>query len=119
MPEPVEEWLGAEVLSSGEGAARLRMTVRPVHLNGGGVAHGGVLFALADSCLARAAIIPQAGATVWSHVAFIAPAHLGDELVAEARTTTSWGANRLVDVTVTSDGRTIAEVRGQARLPRH
>ena len=47
-------WLGIELLEVGEGSARIAMTVRPEMLNGFGIAHGGMIFAFADSAFALA-----------------------------------------------------------------
>lgn len=115
--QPVEEWLGAVVESSGDGHATLRMTVTHRHINGSRALHGGVIFALADAALAHAAIIPHVGATTWAHITFIAPGHLGDELVSTARVAQRWGSNSVVDVTIRASDRVIAEFRGQARVP--
>jgi hypothetical protein len=41
---------------------------------------------------------------------------LGQELVATAAPSTSWGANTLVDVTVRSEQTVVAVFQGQARL---
>jgi len=48
------QWLGMEVLEVRPRAATVRMTVRADMVNGFGVCHGGVPFALADSALAFA-----------------------------------------------------------------
>jgi acyl-CoA thioesterase len=48
-------WLGIELLDVRPRGAAVRMTVRAEMLNGFGVCHGGVTFALADSALAFAA----------------------------------------------------------------
>lgn len=48
------KWLGIEVLEVGGGSCRLSMTVRPEMLNGFGIAHGAITYALADSALAFA-----------------------------------------------------------------
>lgn len=47
-------WLGIEVLRIAPRNSTLRMTVRDEMVNGFGVAHGGITFALADSALAFA-----------------------------------------------------------------
>ena len=47
-------WLGIEVVDVAPRRATVRMTVRPDMLNGFGVCHGGVAYALADSALAFA-----------------------------------------------------------------
>ena len=46
--------LGIEVLEVGAGRARMRMAVRPDHLNGLGTVHGGAIFTLADTAFAAA-----------------------------------------------------------------
>ncbi len=48
-------WLGIEVLETGPGRCVLQMTVRAEMLNGFAIAHGGISYSLADSCLAFAA----------------------------------------------------------------
>ncbi len=45
-------WLGVELVEVQAGRAVLRMTVRPEMVNGFGTAHGGIVFAFADSALA-------------------------------------------------------------------
>lgn len=117
MRQPVEEWLGATLVSAGEGEACMTMVVGDAHLNGAGVLHGGVAFALADATLAHAAIIPQSGATLTAQITFIASCTLGAELVAVARIASRWGLNSLVDVTIRHGDTTIAEFRGQVRSP--
>ena len=98
--------------------AVVRMTVSEHMVNGHDLAHGGYLFTLADSafalaCNSRGALTVAAGADI----VFVASAHRGDALVAEARVRTAYGRSGITDVTVTrqSDGRVIAEFRGRSR----
>ncbi len=49
------QWLGIEVLEITEGFCKLKMTVRDKMTNGFNIAHGGIAYSLADSCLAFAA----------------------------------------------------------------
>ena len=49
------QWLGIEVLEITEGFCKLKMTVRDEMTNGFNIAHGGIAYSLADSCLAFAA----------------------------------------------------------------
>ncbi len=78
--------LGFRVEEVRPGSARLRMTVRTDMLNGHGMCHGGIVFALADSAFAAACntynTVTVAAA---ASIDFLAPAHAGDELTAEAR----------------------------------
>lgn len=48
------QWLGIKRLEDNAGRSVLRMTIRKEMLNGFGIAHGGVIFSLADSALAFA-----------------------------------------------------------------
>lgn len=49
------QWLGIEVVDVDPGYCKLRMEVRQEMTNGFHVAHGGIVFSLADSALAFAA----------------------------------------------------------------
>ena len=48
------QWLGIEVANIKPGYAKLKMQVRAEMVNGFNVAHGGIIFSLADSALAFA-----------------------------------------------------------------
>ncbi|HEX7006479.1 MAG TPA: hotdog fold thioesterase, partial [Alphaproteobacteria bacterium] len=50
----VARMLGMELEEIRPGYARLRMTVRPDMVNGHGIGHGAMTFALADTCFAYA-----------------------------------------------------------------
>jgi acyl-CoA thioesterase len=49
------EWLGIGVLEIAPARSTVQMRVRPEMVNGFGVAHGGIVYSLADSALAFAA----------------------------------------------------------------
>jgi acyl-CoA thioesterase len=108
--------LGMRVVRAELGRAVVRMTVRADMLNGFAVAHGGLVFALADTALALAcnetdAVTLVAGADI----AFLSPAREGDDLEAVAERRTVEGRSGLYDVRVSAGGRVIAEVRGRTR----
>ena len=71
---------GIEIEEAREGYARIAMTVRPDMLNGHAIAHGGMIFALADTAFAYAcnsrnvSTVAQAASIV-----FLAQAKAGDE----------------------------------------
>lgn len=48
------QWLGIRRIAEGEGHCTLEMEVRPEMVNGFGIAHGAITYALADSALAFA-----------------------------------------------------------------
>jgi acyl-CoA thioesterase len=52
--DPFSLWLGIERISLSPGSCQLRLTVRREMLNGFAIAHGGITYSLADSCLAFA-----------------------------------------------------------------
>jgi len=114
--------LGMEAVEVSLDHARVRMTVTGAMVNGHDIAHGGYIFTLADSafalaCNSRGSLTVAAGADI----TFVASAHRGDVLVADATQRTAYGRSGITDVTVTreSDGSTIAEFRGRSRSLRH
>lgn len=52
--DPFSIWLGIERLVVDAGTCTLRLTVKGDMLNGFAIAHGGITYSLADSCLAFA-----------------------------------------------------------------
>ncbi len=52
--DPFSIWLGIERMVVEPGGCVLKMTVRQEMLNGFAIAHGGITYSLADSCLAFA-----------------------------------------------------------------
>jgi acyl-CoA thioesterase len=107
--------LGIEVVAHGPGWARARMTVRPDMVNGHDIAHGGLIFTLADTAFACACnswgpVTVAAGADI----TFLTPASLGDVLEADARVVTRRGRSGIYDVTVRRGDEAIAEFRGRS-----
>lgn len=99
------------------GYARVRMTLRPDMLNGFGGAHGGMIFALADSAFAYACNSHNA-ATVAAQasIVFLASPKVGDVLVAEAQEQALAGRSGVYAVAVrTLEGADIAHFQGLSR----
>ena len=112
---------GIEIEEAREGYARIAMTVRPDMLNGHAIAHGGMIFALADTAFAYAcnsrnvSTVAQAASIV-----FLAQAKAGERLVAEAREQALSGRSGVCAVSITTaDGRKIAEFQGLSRSLNH
>ncbi|HEY7142609.1 MAG TPA: hydroxyphenylacetyl-CoA thioesterase PaaI [Streptosporangiaceae bacterium] len=108
--------LGMELLSAGDGAAAVRMTVTAAMVNGHAIAHGGYVFLLADTafacaCNSHGPVTVAAGADI----IFVAPAREGDVLTAQARERVRYGRSGIYDVTVRRDGEVVAEFRGRSR----
>lgn len=114
--DAASQGLGMELVAVGPGTAELEMTIREDMVNGWDIAHGGFVTALADSafavaCNSRGVVTVAAGIDV----TFLAPAHLGDVLVATATERVLNGRNGIYDVDVTRDGAVIATLRGRSR----
>lgn len=107
-------WLGLEVVRVAPHASTVRMTVRPEMLNGFGVCHGGVTFALADSALAFASNTGgQVTLSVENSIAYHQPVHAGDVLTADAEAEGGGRRLRFFRVVVRRhDGATVAIFRG-------
>lgn len=110
--------LGMELEERSAGRARVRMTVVDWMLNGHRICHGGLVFTLADTAFALACNSEEEAAVAAAcDVVFVAPAQLGDVLVAEAAERTRFGRSGIYDVTVRrEDGTVVAEFRGHSRV---
>lgn len=108
--------LGIELVECSEETATARMTVRSDMVNGHGLAHGGMIFSLADTAFACAcnAAGPVTVASS-AEIVFVAPAREGDVLLAEAVQRIGFGRHGLYDVTVRCGDRVVAEFRGRSQ----
>lgn len=99
------------------GYARVRMAVRDDMLNGHGSAHGGMIFALADTAFDYACNSHnRATVAQGSSILFMGPAHPGEELIAEARETALAGRSGAYAIEVrTGDGRIVAQLQCLSR----
>jgi acyl-CoA thioesterase len=108
---------GIKIEEARAGYARLSMPLRPDMLNGHRIAHGGMVFALADTAFAyvcngrnEKTVAAQAS------IVFLGSAQEGDNLVAEAEEVATAGRSGVTRVSVrTSDGGPIAEFTGYSR----
>lgn len=108
--------LGMRIIAVGPGWARLGMSVRGDMVNGHGICHGGIVFALADSAFAFACnSYNDATLAAAASIDYLAAARDGDELTAEA--TELWRSRRsgLYEITVVNQrGERIALFRGRS-----
>jgi len=87
-------WLGLEVIELAVGRCRCRMEVRDEMVNGFGVAHGGIVFSLADSALAFASNTQgRIALSIENAISYPASVRPGDRLTALA--TEESATNRL------------------------
>ncbi|MEE2567905.1 hotdog fold thioesterase [Pseudarthrobacter sp. J64] len=104
-------WLGIQVLHLRPGHATIRMTLRQEMLNGFGIAHGGMIFAVADTAFALAcnpvdSVDPQNGEPASITVAagvdinFLKPAREGQIITAVAGLRSQSGRSGIYDIQV-------------------
>lgn len=114
--DPATRMLGMRLAAIEPGRARVVMPVRADMVNGHGVCHGGLVFALADSAFAFSCnSYNENTVAAAASIDFLAPARAGDELTAEA--VELWRTRRsgLYEVTVTNQlGERIALFRGRS-----
>lgn len=115
--EASSDFLGLTLDGAGEGWARCSMVVRADMLNGHGTAHGGMIFALADTAFAWACNSRNVK-TFAQHasISFLSPGRAGEKLTAEAREESAEGRTGVYTVRVTGeDGRVVAVFQGLSR----
>jgi len=108
---------GIRIEEAREDYARISMVVRADMLNSHGIAHGGMIFALADTAFAyvcnganHATVAAQAS------IVFLDKAHEGETLIAEATEVAHEGRAGVTRVAVRAgNGRAIAEFTGYSR----
>jgi len=108
--------LGMRLLDVAPGRARVLMRVRADMLNGHGLCHGGLVFALADSAFACACNSHnESTVAAAAAIDFLAPAREDDELTAEASELWRSGRNGLYEIVIANQrGERIALFRGRS-----
>ena len=112
--DPFSIWLGIERLLVAPGRCELRMTVREEMLNGFSIAHGGITYSLADSCLAFAANSHGIqSVSVETSISHTRPVKAGDVLTATSEEMSLSRSIGIYHITVRDqDGRTVALFKG-------
>lgn len=108
--------LGIKIKDTGPGYAVLTMKVEQHMVNGHGICHGGMTFALADTAFAYACNSRnEATVAAGCLIDYLAPAHTGDVLTATARETAKAGRQGIYDIIVMNQaGVTVAAFRGRS-----
>jgi len=117
-----KDTMGMELLACGPGCATMRMAVKPLHLNGHQICHGGFIFTLADSTFAFACNSHNRNAVAAGcSIEFLRPAHAGDVLTCEGVEQTLSGRHGIYDMKVSNQrGEVVAMFRGKsAQIPGH
>ena len=108
---------GIQIEEAREGYARVSMVVRADMLNSHGIAHGGMIFALADTAFAYVCNgANHASVAAQASIVFLDKVREGETLIAEAAEVAREGRAGVTRVAVhTANGRTVAEFTGYSR----
>ena len=108
--------LGMKIIDAGPKYSVVEMVLEDRHLNGFSIAHGGAIFALADTAFAHACNSDNVVTVAQQcQINFLQPGRAGDLLTATAKGRTQSGRTGIYDVTITgSNGGVIAEFRGMS-----
>lgn len=105
------QWLGISVVQIKEGYSKIKMTVRAEMINGFGIVHGGIAFALADSAFAFACNNRNVlSVALDTSINFLKPVHVLDELVAEATELHNGKSTGLYHITITNQHQHVVAV---------
>ncbi|HEX5025200.1 MAG TPA: hydroxyphenylacetyl-CoA thioesterase PaaI [Agriterribacter sp.] len=96
-------WLGIKILEAGEGYSKIQMEIRDEMINGLGIVHGGITFALADSAFAFACNSRNnASVALDTSITFTKSSKLWDILTAEAKEIHNGKSTGLYVVSITN-----------------
>jgi acyl-CoA thioesterase len=114
--DAASQGLGMIVEEVTPGCAKVSMQVRSDMINGHALCHGGTIFTLADTAFAFACNSHNANTVAsGARIEYLAPAQLGDRLVATASEVSLRGKTGVYDVVVTNEaGDQLALFRGNS-----
>jgi len=112
--EPVANYLGMRLIEISEGYSKVRMVLRPEHLNFNGLIFGGIIMCLADLAFAYATnSMGTPNVASQFNIHFIAGASAGDELSAECHVIKRGNRVCHSEIKVSNrDGKLIAQATG-------
>ena len=110
---PFYQLVGIRLSALGVGHAEVQLTASPEHTNPLGLLHGGVLMSMADAAMGNAIrSMGIKGVTADCSTAFVAPANLQGELLAQGKVVKAGRRLVYARAEVYSDGRIVADVKG-------
>ncbi len=99
----LSQWLGIKIIEIKEGYSKIKMTVRKEMINGFGIVHGGIAFALSDSAFAFACNNRNnLSVALDTSINFIKPVHVGDTLTAETKELHNGKSTGLYHITISN-----------------
>ena len=115
--DQASQWIGMELVEVDAGYAKMQLKVQRYHCNGHGICHGGISFALADSCFAFACNSYN-NRCVGQHnmISYLRPIFQGETIIAEAVEINRSKNSGIYDITITnSKDQKFVEMRGFSR----
>ena len=108
------QWLDVEIIAIKEGYSKILLRIKPEMINAIGIAHGGIVFSLADTALALACNgRNKASVTLESAINFIKPVYENDTITAETTEIHNGQSTGLYQITITNQaGSKVAVFKG-------
>ena len=107
------QWLGIAIDRVDRGSCVVSMTLREEMVNGFGIAHGGIAYALADSAMAFASNTHgQVAVALTNTTSYPAAIRIGDRMVATATEVALTRRTAIYDVVVSVDQTIVCVFRG-------
>lgn len=101
--DPFSQWIGVKIIDAKLGYCKIQCTITKEMLNGFDVAHGGIIFSLADTALAfSAATTGRVALALDNSISFTRKAKLNDVLTATSKNLTLTSRTGLFEVTITN-----------------
>lgn len=111
--DPFSQWLGIRRVDEGEGYCTLEMTIRPEMLNGHGIAHGAITYALADSAFAFASNSRgRKAVSIETSINHLKPLNVGDVITAVAEETSLGHKIAIYHIRITRGEELVAHFKG-------
>ena len=111
--DPFTQWLGIRRVEEGEGYCTLEMVIRPEMLNGHGIAHGGITYALADSAFAFASNSRgRKAVSIETSINHLKPLDVGDVIKAIAEETSLGHKIAIYHIRITKGDELVAHFKG-------
>lgn len=105
------QWLGIELIEIKEGYSKIAMTVRSEMMNGLGIVHGGIAFALADSAFAFACNNRNnLSVALDTSINFLKPVHVGDRLEAIATEIHNGRSTGLYQISISNQNQVVVAI---------
>ena len=101
--DPFSRWMGIEIIEVKEGLCKIRCSIGKEMINGFEVAHGGIIYSLADTALAFSAITDgRVALSLDNSTSYAKKARLGDTITACSKAVNITYRTGLFDIKITN-----------------